>query len=288
MPIALTFWFQKRVSGAIARRLEALAVVDENEVTVLEADVVPWRDAVDSLAANKSLWGTLKSIDFRETSFAGWNDEGLVGAVLGPDDLQRAANQARDYRPSLPAPCMGYLPEGTDIQVLSKPCGHVAGVGQETIFSASLAGYLSRVGATRHVGAVVYRGKVLEGWCRLGIPAWSRVLDEICTEHPSPCTRCGSLLTTGIGMWIARVDAKHSASVSRDELSYGHLGSAHRVLLDQNTTRVVAANFGSGLALSPIYMPGSPRACFVIDVMEYISMKPIPAQWIGWRKRNGV
>lgn len=246
------------------RRLEGLVRLSGRSVLVSDAERY-WQYV---LPAAEPYLGDLESVSFVETGFA-WRREiaGVVGAVLGADDVQPAANPSSEYRPALPKPCFGYLPEELAVRVVERPRGHLAGVGEEIIVSSKLARFLGDLGGVR-LAAVVHRGKELANWHRLVVDREVEALSNASRKRPRPCSLCGHELANDAGIFLSRTGVSLPQGVWKDKLGFGHLLYSHPIVADCSTAFEIAKAFKTGLVLRPVYSPDSAQGRLVVRILE--------------------
>jgi hypothetical protein len=238
---------------------------------VLEAGEVDWLSALSILKTRRELWSSLQGVSLSHRESIDWRTppREIVGAVIEPADVQRAANNPDDYYPRLPPPDLGFLPEDTPLEVLDEPDVDVSEVGEELVFSANLAEFLAPL-CEGKLGEVRMRGRTLTGYRRLFPRAKGRILADINRGRPVPCTLCGAPLVPSLGVWIADADAAFPKPVVQEAIGIDHLGQRHPLLVDPLTARILDANFAKGLALEPIFSSSSETATWARSVLHEV------------------
>ena len=201
---------------------------------------------------------------------------GAVGAVLGPDHVQRAWNPDSDYDPRLNAPARGRLLETRPLMMREAPSGHVAGIGEEIAVSSRLARYLLDVSPAIVLGDVVLRGQTTPHWRRL-------VQADKCTvlarDSFLPLRRCavsGELLRPALGVWLARREIGAVAGVAEDQEGYGYSSLTHPVVVSLSVATEIQRLFRSGFSLQPVFSAESRLAVVVRAVLSHLGSQPGP------------
>ena len=268
--ITVTLNFSGPAPQEPARRLEVLASISGRSLLVSEAERY-WQYVLPEV---ELYLRELRSVTFVESGFAWRRDiAGVVAAVLAPDDVQPPANPPSEYRPTLPKPCIGFLPEEAVLRLAERPRGHLAGVGEEAVVSAKLARFLGDLGGVR-LGEVSYRGQKLASWHRLFLDREVAVLSDASRKRPVPCSLCGVELVNDTGIWVSRSGLSLPQGVWKDRLGFGHLLNSHPIIVERESAFEIAQIFGTGLAIRPVYSPDSAQGRLVLRILEETTRIP--------------
>lgn len=255
--------------------IESIAGIEEIVLLRGRTLLVPdaerhWKYVADGLISNRPRH-RLESLSFVEKDPV-WAEglAGVEGFVLAPDDVQPQANAPGDYDPTLPLPCIGFLPDAMPLRVAERPRGHLAAVGEELVVSGKLRRYLSDLGHVRF-GPVVYRGRELSDWSRLLVECTVSMLAPESRRPSQSCALCGSPLTPAIGIYMASEGTVLPSYPCLDDLGFGHLQRNHPIIVQRDIAMEIRQLFGSGIAIQPVYSSDARQSRFVRIVVEGLS-----------------
>lgn len=265
-----TFRLANVVPDLVARKIHQYASVDRyGGVDIHDLEKSNWQDILYTIASEVST--QLKSSpSVIESGDPDWRfaQSDWVGAILGPDYVDRSANPTSDFSPALPERCGGIVKSGRPLLLRNRPEGHVAGIDDEVIFSREMCSLLKR--EVVETGAVVTASGEELPWKRVRPTRTASILSPDSFYSPINCTLCGTEYTPTSGMWIAQSNQSVQHEFSMDKLGHSHMQARHPFVVSMEFASKAEKLLGRGYALQPVYAHGSDKAHLVRDFFSLV------------------
>ena len=193
----------------------------------------------------------------------------VIGAVLGPEDVQGAENGSGDFDPSLPGQCRGYVAPGRPIVGSTLPRGRLASVGNDLVFHDGLIRLLgSTSGVITH--SVQVRGKIVPGWHGFRLSDSCDAVDPRCFAPQATCALCGSPYRSWNGVWVGnRHEIPENPAYGR--LGFEHLDLDHPIVVNPARAIRIARMCRNGICTDPIYDATGPTGKSVLELQAMVS-----------------
>lgn len=268
MNLSLSIFVDSDVSSQLSRRLQNLAYIDENEITIPFLEKVDWSSVVHEVKqAGYKI--DFSSINFEEDEDWKWHKPSphWIAAVISPFGVSTCENPEAeldapvgiDHRPVSPDVSLkvGYISEDEfwDCQgnwVISQKLARLIDMPLKSRFN------------------VVHEGRTLPDFVRCSVESKCEVIAPFVSYNDQNlCYRCNLPERTFRGVWIARDDDFYVGSLAADKAGFGHLESEHPLVIPLETAAKVVKQMGrSGYHLEPLFAASSPRAALVQGVIE--------------------